>query len=192
MRSVALTLVGFLVILFTVDIICSLTTLSVKDNELNDTISYAAEMTIDSLDNEFINGNNVVPNENYCKYYHYDLAIKDAIDEVYANEIVSDEFKSYMESKNYMSVSQILGDKRLNDVYSGFNVDFANIVLEKVFLYILYDGKDSNAVYDVSFYCVDAVNGILDVEVTQKSKYNAIKLCETTARRTIIKESYIK
>lgn len=193
MRNVSLTLVSFTVILLTVNILCSLITLSVKDDELNSAIDYAAELTIDSLSNKYINGANVTPNKSYIEVYHYNEAIEDSINELRAGNIINDETAEYIINKSYMSVTQILDDTSLNDkIYDDFTDDFANIVLEKVFTYILMDCKDSNAVYEIEFYNVDAANGVIDVEVTQTSMYNAFKKCSTTARRTVFKETYSK
>ena len=193
MRNVSLTLISFIIILLTVSIMCSLITLSVKDDELNNAIDYAAELTIDSLSNGYINGTNGTPNKAYVEVYHYDDAIRDSINELVNGNILDDETATYILNQSYMSIAQILNDISLNDkVYDGFKENFANIVMEKVFTYILMDCKDSNAVYEIEFYNVDAVNGVIDVEVTQKSMYNAFKMCTTTERRTVFKEMYEK
>lgn len=146
-------------------------------------------MTIESLDNKFINSTN--PNANYYKYYHYDIAISDAVNEFVATGTISEAEKEDILNKGYVSISQILDDDTLGS-YSTFNIDLANVVLENVFVNILMENKKSNSTYEVNFYCVDAINGLIDVEVIQSSKYNAFKMCTTTERRTIIKDTYQK
>lgn len=188
MRNISMVFVFLTIILFSVFIICSLTTLSVKDDELEYAVGYAAEMTIDSLDNGYLSGKNIKPNENYSRYYHYNTAISDSITELYTEGLITAEQNEYIEQQNFMHVSQILNSEYVRSIDEHLPEHFANIVIEKVFINILTEIKDSNAVYDVEFYYVDAVNGILDVQVTQSSKYNYNNTCKTSVRKTVIKE----
>lgn len=180
------------IILFSVFIICSLTTLSVKDDELEYAVSYAAEMTIDSLNNGYLSGKNIKPNENYSRYYHYDEAISECIAEIYAEGLINSEQKEYIKQQNFMHVSQILNSEYIRSIDEHLPEHFSNIVIEKVFINILMEVRDSNANYDVKFYYVDAVNGVLDVQVTQSSKYNYNNTCKTSVRKTVIKENFVK
>lgn len=192
MRVTSIILIGFTTILFTIFIICSLTTLSVKDDELEYAVSYAAKLTISSIDDNMLNGKNVIPTENYNKYYHYDTAINDSITELYNEGFISSSQKEYISNLNFVHVSQIMNNNYLKNIDTELPDYFANIVLEKVFMNILEEVKNSNAVYEVVFYNVDARIGLLDVEVIQKSKFSDNKLCTSSVRKTLIKENFAK
>lgn len=192
MRNVSIVLIGLTVILFTVFIICSLTTLSVKDDELDYSVGYAAKLTISSLDDSLLNGKNVIPTDNYNEYYHYDTAINDSINELYEEGMISSTQKIEIANLGFVHVSQILNNKYLSEINNELPDYFANIVLEKVFMNVLEEVKTSNATYEVTFYDVNARIGLLDVEVTQKSKFTSNKLCSTSVRKTVIKENFFK
>lgn len=192
MRNVSIVLIGLTTILFTIFIICSLTTLSVKDDELEYSVSYAARLTISSLDDSLLNGKNIKPTDNYNEYYHYDTAISDSISELYDSGMISSTQRDYITDLGFVHVSQILDNKYLSEIDKDLPDYFANIVLEKVFMNVLEEVKNSNATYEVLFYKVDARIGLLDVEVTQQSKYTSNKLCTTSVRKTVIKENFIK